>query len=115
VTPLISPIANKKQEYLLCISLDGANEVIRNRVGTVGLLNTNQIHRREVFADPISDRAASIILGHNHPSGVVKSGPDDLATTGQLIDAGKILRIRLLDHIIITKKDRLSFRETGLM
>jgi len=115
VIPLISYIANKKQEYFLCISLNGANEVIRNRVVTVGLLNTNQIHPREVFADPISDRAASIILAHNHPSGVLKPSPDDLATTRQLIDAGKILGIPVLDHIIITKEGHFSFRERGLM
>jgi len=115
VLPLISYIAEKKQEYFLCISLNGANEVIGNRVVTVGLLNTNQVHPREVFADAISDRAASIILAHNHPSSVLRPSPDDLATTGQLVDAGKILGIPVLDHIIITKKGYLSFKESGLI
>ena len=115
VLPLISYIANKKQEYFLCISLNGASEVIGNRVVTVGLLNTNQIHPREVFADAISDRAASIILAHNHPSGVLKPSPDDIAATRQLVDAGKILGIPVLDHIIITKKGHLSFKERGLI
>jgi len=113
--PLISYIADKKQEYFLCISLNGANEVIRNRVVTVGLLNTNQVHPREVFADAISDRAASIILAHNHPSGVLKPSPNDLAATKQLVDAGKILGIPVLDHLIITKTDFLSFKEKGLI
>ena len=113
--PLISYIAGKKQEYFLCISLNGANEVIRNRVVTVGLLNTNQVHPREVFADAISDRAASIILAHNHPSGVLKPSPNDLAATKQLVDAGKILGIPVLDHLIITKKGFLSFKEMGLI
>jgi len=113
--PLISYIADKKQEYFLCISLNGANEVIRNRVVTVGLLNTNQVHPREVFADAISDRAASIILAHNHPSGVLKPSPNDLAATKQLVDAGKILGIPVLDHLIITKKGFLSFKEMGLI
>ncbi len=115
VLPLVSYIANKKQEYFLCISLNGANEVIGNRVVTVGLLNTNQVHPREVFADAISDRAASIILVHNHPSGVLKPSPDDLATTRQLVDAGRILGIPVLDHIIVTRKGYLSFKERGLM
>ncbi len=115
VLPLISYIAHKKQEYFLCISLNGANEVIGNRIVTVGLLNTNQVHPREVFVDAISDRAASIILAHNHPSGVLKPSPDDIATTRQLVDAGKILGISVLDHIIITKKGHLSFRENGFM
>ncbi len=113
--PLISYIADKKQEYFLCISLNGANEVIGNRVVTVGLLNTNQVHPREVFVDAISDRAASIILAHNHPSGGLKPSPDDISTTNQLVDAGKILGISILDHIIITKKGYLSLKEKGLM
>ena len=82
---------------------------------TVGLLNTNQVHPREVFVDAISDRAASIILAHNHPSCVLKPTPDDIATTKQLVDAGKILGISVLDHIIITKKGHLSLKEKGFM
>jgi DNA repair protein RadC len=115
VLPLISYIAEKKQEYFLCVSLNGANEVIGNRVVTVGLLNANQVHPREVFVDAISDRAASIILAHNHPSGILKPSPDDIATTEQLMDAGKILGISVLDHIIITKKGHLSLKESGFM
>jgi len=115
VLPLILHIANKNQEYFLCISLNGANEVIGNRVVTVGLLNSSQIHPREVFADVISDRAASVILAHNHPSGVLKPSPDDMAITEQMVEAGKILGISVLDHIIITKKGYLSLKEKGLM
>lgn len=115
VLPLISYIAEKKQEYFLCVSLNGANEVIGNRLVTVGLLNANQVHPREVFVDAISDRAASIILAHNHPSGILKPSPDDIATTEQLVDAGKILGISVLDHIIITKKGHLSLKENGFM
>jgi DNA repair protein RadC len=115
ILPFISYIANKKQEYFLCISLNGANEVIGNRVVTVGLVNTNQVHPREVFADAISDRAASIVVAHNHPSGVLKPSPDDMATTKQLVDAGRILGISVLDHIIVTKKGYLSFKERGLI
>ena len=113
--PLISHIADKKQEHFICISLNGANEVIGNRVVTVGLLNTNQVHPREIFVDAISDRAASVILAHNHPSGALKVSPDDIATTKQLVDAGKIIGISVLDHIIITKKGYLSFKEKGLI
>lgn len=115
ILPLISHIADKKQEYFLCISLSGANEVIGNRIVTVGLLNTNQVHPREVFADAISDRAASIILAHNHPSGILTPSADDVATTRQLVDAGNIIGISVLDHIIVTKNGYLSFKEKGLM
>jgi len=115
ILPLISYIAGKKQEYFLCITLNGANEVIGNRVVTVGLLNMNQVHPREVFVDAISDRAAHVILAHNHPSNALKPSGDDIATTRQLVDAGKILGISVLDHIIITKKGYLSLKEKGLM
>ena len=115
VLPLISYIADKKQEYFICLSLNGANEVIGNRVVTVGLLNANQVHPREVFVDAISDRAASIILAHNHPSGVLRPSREDIATTRQLVEAGKILGIYVLDHLIITKKGHLSFKERGFM
>ena len=115
ILPFISYIVGKKQEYFLCISLNGANEVIGNRVVTVGLLNTNQVHPREVFADVISDRAASVILAHNHPSGILKPSPADLETTKQLVEAGKILGISVLDHIIITKKGYFSFKKSGFI
>lgn len=115
VLPFIAHIAYKKQENFLCLSLNGANEIIGNRVVTIGLLNSSQIHPREVFADAISDRAASVILAHNHPSGLLKPSPDDLAVTKQMLEAGKILGISVLDHIIITKKGHLSFKEEGLI
>ena len=115
VIPLVSAIADKKQEYFLCVSLNGANEVLGNRVVTVGLLNKNQIHPREVFVDAISDRAASVILAHNHPTGVLKPSNDDIAATAQLVESGKILGIPVLDHLIITKKGYFSFRENNLL
>ncbi len=115
VLPLISHIACKKQENFVCISLNGASEVIGNRVVTVGLVNSTQIHPREVFADVISDRATAVLLAHNHPSGALKPSTDDIAVTKQMVEAGKILGISVLDHIIITKKGYLSFKEEGHM
>jgi len=115
VLPLVSHIADKKQEYFLCVSLNGANEVIGNRVVTVGLLNESQVHPREVFVDAISDRAAAIILVHNHPSGILKPSPPDLDITEQLVKASKIIGIPIWDHIIVTKKGYFSFREKGLI
>ncbi len=115
ILPLVSHIADKKQENFVCISLNGANEVIGNRVVTVGLLNSTQVHPREVFADVISDRAASVILVHNHPSGILKPSPEDLSMTKQIVEAGRILGISVLDHLIITKKGYLSFKKKGLI
>ena len=115
VLPLISRITNKQQEYFICISLNGANEVIENRTVTVGLLDRSQVHPREVFADVITDRAASVIFAHNHPSGALEPSNSDLKIQEQLTEAGRILGIKVLDHIIISKKGYYSFQENGLV
>ena len=115
VLPLIDRIANKQQEYFVCISLNGAHEVIENRIVTVGLLDRSQVHPREVFADVITDRAASVIFAHNHPSGELKPSNSDLSINEQLTEAGEILGIKVLDHIIISKKGYYSFQENGLI
>lgn len=115
VFPLIKDIAGKQQEHFICISLNGANEVIENRIVTVGLLDKSQVHPREVFADVITDRAAGVIFAHNHPSGESKPSNSDLKIHEQLTEAGKILGIKVLDHIIISKKGYYSFQENGLI
>lgn len=113
VLPLIRHYADRKQEHFLCLSLNGANEVITTRVVSVGLVNKTQVHPREVFADPITDRAAAIIVAHNHPAGSVMPSPEDIAVTKQLKAAGVTLGIRLLDHIIFNQRDYYSFLEKG--
>ena len=113
--PHINHIADKKQEYFLCASLNGANELINSRIITVGLLNSSQVHPREVFADAITDRAASIILAHNHPSGTLEPSKADTMVTRQLCESGKLLGIEVLDHLIITKKGFISLKDKGYM
>ena len=115
VLPLLKEFAGKQQEYFICISLNGANEVIEKRIVTVGLLNQSQIHPREVFADVITDRAAAVIFSHNHPSGELRPSDEDIKVQDQLTKAGKIFGIKILDHIIISKKGYYSFQEAGLI
>lgn len=115
VLPLLADIADKQQEYFLCISLNGANEVIEKRVVTIGLLDKSPIHPREVFADVIADRAAAVIFAHNHPSGDLQPSEADLRIHDQLTEAGKILGLRVLDHIIVARKGYYSFQEAGLI
>ena len=115
VLPLVSDIAGKQQEYFLCISLNGANEVIEKRVVTIGLLDKSPVHPREVFADVIADRAAAVIFAHNHPSGDLQPSQSDLQLQEQLTEAGKILGIRVLDHVIVSRKGYYSFQESGLI
>jgi len=113
--PYLQSIRAKPQEYFVCLSLTGAHEVIETRVVTVGLLDSNQVHPREVFADPISDRAACVLLAHNHPSGTLEASPEDLALTRRLVKAGDLLGIRVLDHLIVTRGGHLSLKDRGYL
>jgi DNA repair protein RadC len=115
VLPLVADIAGKQQEYFVCISLNGANEVIEKRVVTIGLLDKSPVHPREVFADVITDRAASVIFVHNHPSGEIQPSEADLNVNAQLTETAKILGLRVLDHLIVTRKGHYSFQEAGLI
>ena len=100
---LLADIRDKKQEYFVCLTLDGANRLIAKRVVTIGTLTASLVHPREVFADAIADRAASIIVAHNHPSGSLEASQADKEVTNRLRQAGQLLGISLVDHIIITK------------
>jgi DNA repair protein RadC len=111
----VRDISDKRQEHFVCLALNGANEVIGNRVVTVGLLNSNQVHPREVFSDPIVDRAASIILVHNHPSGDTEPSQEDIAITKRLVEAGELLGIKIHDHIIVSKNGYTSMKERGVI
>jgi DNA repair protein RadC len=116
ILPLVMKYGSKKQEHLVCFSLNGAGGVIEERVVSIGILNSTLIHPREVFADALSDRAASIILVHNHPSGIIEASSEDRELTKKLVEAGKILGIPLLDHIIITKEGKyFSFQENNAL
>ncbi|MBB1566621.1 DNA repair protein RadC [Candidatus Saccharibacteria bacterium] len=100
---LLADIRDKKQEYFVCLTLDGANRLIAKRVVTIGTLPASLVHPREVFADVIADRAASIIVADNHPSGSLEASQADREVTNRLRQAGELLGINLVDHIIITK------------
>jgi DNA repair protein RadC len=113
VYPLIRHIADRRQEHFLCISLNGANEVIAVRTVSVGLVNRALVHPREVYADPITDRASAVIVAHNHPSGNLTPSQDDLAITRQLKEAGHTLGIKLLDHLVFNHEGYHSLLEKG--
>ena len=81
----------------------------------VGTLNANLVHPREVFEEAVKQNAASIILIHNHPSGDPEPSEDDLKITQRLVDAGKIMGIDVLDHIILAKTKVFSFSEKKLL
>ena len=95
-------IRDKKQEYFVCLTLDGANRLIAKRIITIGTLTASLVHPREVFAEAISDRAASIIVAHNHPSGSLNASTDDLQLTNRIKDSAELLGIPLLWHLLVT-------------
>ena len=111
--PHVRHYADRKQEHLLCASINGANEVLNIRVVSIGLIDRSPVHPREVFADAISDRASAIIVAHNHPGGGVEPSPSDINVTAQLKAAGAIVGIELLDHIIFNRNEYFSFLEDG--
>jgi DNA repair protein RadC len=111
VLPLIRHYGDRKQEHLICISVNAANEVINVRVVTIGLIDKTHMHPREVFAEAIYDRASAVIIAHNHPVGDLIPGKKDKEITDKIKEAGKVLGISLLDHIIFNSSDYYSFVE----
>ena len=107
--------ANKKQEHFLTITVDGASHIINTRVVFIGTLNQSIVHPREVFADAIEDRAAGIIIAHNHPSGALKASQADIQITRRLKEVSRLVGIELLDHVIISKLGYYSFSDEGLI
>lgn len=99
----LADIRDKKQEYFVCLTLDGANRLIAKRIITIGTLTSSLVHPREVFADAITDRAASIIVAHNHPSGSLNPSTDDLQITHRLTETAGILGVNFVWHIIVTQ------------
>ena len=105
--------AQKKQEHFICITLNGASELISVHVISIGILNRAEVHPREVFAEAIKDRAAAIIVAHNHPSHDVQPSKADREVTQRLRQAGELLGIPVLDHVIFNQSRYYSFRESG--
>lgn len=108
-------IKDKAKEHFQLILLNTRNKITGISTISIGTLNSNLVHPREVFKEAISHSSASVILAHNHPSGTPEPSEDDLTITKRLKEAGKILGIEVLDHIIVTKNGFLSFNEKGLI
>ena len=115
IYPLIRHYADRRQERFICLSLNGAHELLRARTVTLGLVNRTIVHPREVFADPLLDRASAIAVAHNHPSGQLNPSPEDDDITLQLLRSAKILGLRFLDHVIFTAAGFYSYRQAGAL
>lgn len=107
----LAQIRMAEQEHFMVILLDGSNAIIESNVVTVGLVNQSQIHPRETFRQAVAQNAVTIILAHNHPSGNLEPSESDLAATRRLVEAGKVLGIPVMDHIIVASTGLKSLRE----
>ena len=105
---------NQPNEVFAILCLNTKNKVAGAHIISQGSLSASIVHPREVFKAAILNNAASIILAHNHPSGDPEPSRDDIETTRRLVEAGEILGIKVLDHVIIGEQ-YLSMREEGLM
>ena len=111
----LKSFSSKSQEHFLTITLDGASHIINTRTVFIGTLNQSLVHPREVFTDAIADRAAGIIIAHNHPSGTLEASRADVAITQRLKEVSKLVGIELLDHVILSKHGYYSFSDEGLI
>ena len=112
---LKTELASKKKEHFKLLSLTSRNRLIAVDNISSGSLNSNIVHPREVFAAAIANRAAVVILTHNHPSGDPEPSEDDLKITKRLVEAGKILGIEVTDHVIVARDKYFSFAKNNLL
>jgi len=109
-------LRDKSREHLMAIYLNARNEMVWKKQSVfIGTLNANLVHPREIFQGALEHNAASVILVHNHPSGDAEPSEDDLEITKRIIEAGKVMGIDVLDHVIITKNKVFSFKEKKLI
>ncbi len=101
---------NLPKEHLRGLYLNSHNRIIHDEVISIGTINTNIIHPREVFRPALEYNAVAIVIAHNHPSNIVTPSSQDIEITQQIVQAGKILGINVLDHVIITKSTYMSIK-----
>ncbi len=104
-----------KKETFRCALLDAKNKIIRDEVVSIGSLTSSIVHPRDTFKAAIRESAAAVIFIHNHPSGDTKPSQEDILLTRRLVQAGELLGIQVLDHIIIGDGSHFSFRENGMI
>lgn len=111
----IKHLADRNREQFICCTLNGAQALIQVHIISIGIINRTIVHPREVYVTALNDRACSIIIAHNHPSGRLEASPDDIEITKNIFSVGEILNIPLLDHIIFTYSGYISLKEQGII
>jgi len=111
----LKDIRDNKKEHFVIFFLDARNQEIKREIISVGSLNANLVHPREVFEPAVRHLAAQVIIVHNHPAGDPSPSQEDSEITKQLVDAGKLLGIEVKDHVIVSKNNFFSFKEHKLI
>ncbi len=106
---------DKQKEHFFVIHLDARNRVKFLELVSIGILNASLVHPREVFCRAVRECSSQIILAHNHPSGDVEPSHEDIVTTKRLVQAGEILGISVIDHIVYARGKFCSFKEQGIL
>jgi DNA repair protein RadC len=114
-TYLMEDLRYLQKEHFVCLFLNTKNHVIGQETLSMGSLNASIVHPREVFRAAIKRSSASIICVHNHPSGDPTPSPEDIQMTARLVEAGQIIGIEVLDHIILGDQKFVSLKEKGFM
>jgi DNA repair protein RadC len=112
VKPLI---ADPNKEFFIALYLNTKNGIIKQEVISIGSLSANVVHPREVFRTACMVSASSIIVAHNHPSGDPAPSREDIEITKKLAEAGKMIGIELLDHVILGQDRNYGFKESGML
>ncbi len=105
----------QKKEHFVIFYLDTRNQEIEREIISIGSLNANLVHPREVFEPAIKHTAAQILIAHNHPSGNTDPSEEDIEITKKLVEAGKILGIEIIDHVVVSSESYYSFKEKKLI
>jgi DNA repair protein RadC len=108
-------IADQNKEFFIALYLNTKNGIIKQEVISVGSLSANVVHPREVFRTACVVSASSIIVAHNHPSGDPAPSREDIEITKKLAEAGKMIGIELLDHVILGQDRNYGFKESGML
>jgi DNA repair protein RadC len=112
--PYLTYIRGRTQEHIVCLALNSRMCLIAKKTIFIGSLNSSIIHPREIFKYAMSKSAASIIIAHNHPTGNSVPSDADIEVTHQIVAAGKIIGIDVLDHIIVGTNEHFSFADKGM-
>lgn len=105
----------RRREHLFALNLNGVHMITAVRIVAIGTVNRSLVHPREVFRRAIIDNAAAVVVAHNHPSGSLEPSDEDHEVTRRLVQAGQLIGISVLDHLIISRNGYFSFLEHSLM